>query len=146
MTNDFRQGIQFNDYSIPRDYHFYRVVVTVTNKSTMETISSSLYLSAKRSIKWLTQQVTGTYYYPLPVEFFKFQYDIQEVEDSDTIVFNHVTTKESVERSIVKFIMYIVLSKRWRKHKVKNFLKNIRTFLNNHIFIYRKAKITIQTV
>jgi len=145
MTNDFRQDISFNDYSIPRDYHFYRVVVTITNKSTLETISAPLYLSAKRSVKWLTQQVTGTYYYPLPVDYFKFQYSIYEVEDSDSIVFNHVTTKESVERSISKFIMYVVLSKSWKKHKVKNFLKKIRTFCINRLFIYRKPKITIQT-
>lgn len=147
MTNDYRQGLykEICPWSTPRDYHYYRVRVTVTNKESLESIYGDLYLSAKRSLQWLQTQLSSSMYYPLPVDYFFFKYDIYEVEDSDDILFQHITTKQTTELQVSKFVMFLVCSKSWHKNILKKLFHKIQLFLHKRIFI-SKPKITIQTI
>lgn len=138
MTDDFRQGLQFNPYSVPRAYKFYQVNFKVRNKLTDEVIGMPFYISTKFTIKWLESIMHGSYYLPLPTENFEFSWTLREVQDNDRIVFHHIRTKEEWEHTSVKYVLTVVLSHHWRIDyikKIKKIFKNIVTFLKYHLFI-----------
>ena len=148
MSNDFN----FDDFQplypghTPRPYHFFKVFVTVRNRATSEQITGILYLSAKRSAQWLSNLAHGRFTYPLPTDYFSFEYRILEVPDDDEILFEHITTKERFEFVTTKFIMSLCLSKRWKINiidKIKKIYRKFITFLNSHIFINRNEIIIL---
>lgn len=105
MTDDFY--INLGTVTNPRPYHFFKVKFTVYNKTTCQYGSRVYYISSKNSYKWLQTTMRGFGYYPLPGTYFSYSWDIEEVEDSDDIVFHHITTKENWERLTYMYFLEV---------------------------------------
>lgn len=135
MTDDYRN----DGYSLnPRPYNYFKVKFTVYNKITCSSSSQYFYISSKNTLKWLTAQVPYAFKYPLPRDYFNYEYQFQEVADDDRITFHHITTKEDWERTATKYFLTVCALSRWRVSplkKIEKILKKIGTFLSNQLFI-----------
>lgn len=146
MTDDWRNEIyaELNPYQNSAPYHYFKVRFTVYNTLTDEECSMPFYISAKRSLKWLESIMTGRSFIRLPRSAFSYSWKIQEIEDCADIIFHHITTREKWEEVSTEYLLTTVLTHRWKisyMKKFKKFIKKVRTFLSNHIFIYRNTKI-----
>lgn len=124
MTDDYRDSYSSN----PRPYHYYKVFFTVFNKYTSEYNTIPFYISAKRSKEWLESLIPARYTHPLAITYFTYSYKIVEVEDDPQVVFHHITTKESWERTSQEYFLTVCALSRWKVswyHKTLKLLKNL---------------------
>lgn len=145
MSTDFNYDDfqPFYEGHKPRPYHFFKVILCIQNKYTFETISKPFYLSSKFSLKWLAKIIEKSHI-RYPREVLDVTLKFYEVEDSDHILFQHITSEESFEREATIALFNAVLLYHWKlspRELIKKYFKKFRTFLKSRIFIHRKPEI-----
>lgn len=123
MTDDIYN--QPYEWCSPRPYHYYKVKCVVYNKYTLEYSTFYLYISIKRSLKWLMSQSVD-----LPsTEYFTYDFTLKEVDD-DGIVFHYIKSGEVWSSYLHKYFMMMAATSVWhisyklRFNKWKKKLKN----------------------
>lgn len=133
MTDDVYVPVY--DWCNPRPYHYYQVNCIVYNKYTEQYNSFRLYISLKKSLKWLEQQSPK-----LPSgDLFSYTYTIKEVEDREDIVFHHITTSEDWSRYLHKYFMLMCATSEWHisiRLKFLKFFNNWKKKLNFNLHKY----------
>lgn len=131
MTDRSLEGLyeELYPYSKPMDTHFFKCRFTVFNKLTEEYKAVCFYLCCKRNQKWLERCLLYRGKYPLPTEFFTYSWDIKEVEDSDDILFHHITTPESCSRITFEYFMSVCALGHWRKHYLKIWKEKLHKYI-----------------
>lgn len=126
----------------PREYHFFKIILTIQNNATLEHIRVPFYISSKFTEKWLIRTIQEVHL-AYPREELTVTLKIYEVGDSE-ILHQHITSKERLELYLNRCLISAVLLHHWNLspgERIQKFFKKIRTFCRNHIFIVRKAKL-----
>lgn len=143
MTTD-SDFIPMYEGHCPREYHYFMVKFKITHKTTGDSISFKLYFDMKYTFTHF-EKLLKECRFNLP-ELLKLQMSVYEVRDSDDILFMHIKNSSQLQVKISSEILSTVLLHHWHYNiveKIKKIFKKFITFLNNRLFIYRKAKIIV---
>lgn len=123
MTDDF-DFIPLYPGHTPRSYSYFKVHCKVLNKYTDQFITFDLYISLKKSLKWLEVQHPR-----LPsCQYFSYEFCITQVQDEEEILFHHITTREDWERYLQRSFLDVCATSTWKISLKKKFLR----FFNNY--------------